>query len=323
MLARAFSRRWFWRTSGLVAASAVPAMAAWGLPSKSQCNRSVSFHADPSQWVALTFAESTIEPLAQSTTRRRRGRARNENRVPSMAVQTHLEAYGINVQKLVQSYPPIASYDLERVQKVTSYLNDLQVDVKRVVEAYPRLLSGQVDTYNKVVELLRHNDVNVARAVNLHPAVLTRGLTAIQNTMDAISSCGHSVARVVNRCPSVLRSSKSNVSAALELQDESLASKKRLAGPLTQEPPLCRNMHPKAVLLSSLGLDADWMLRKMPQVLTLTVDKCQRAVNYLNTLGVDVPKVVRLAPVYWGPDQIHCNRECSSSPRMGWIWCAM
>lgn len=37
------------------------------------CNRSVSFHADPSQWVALTFAESTIEPLAQSTTRRRRG----------------------------------------------------------------------------------------------------------------------------------------------------------------------------------------------------------------------------------------------------------
>lgn len=48
-------------------------------------------------------------------------------------------------QQAVRQYPPLVSYDVERVQQVTTYLDGLGVDVKRAVEQGPILLAGKLE----------------------------------------------------------------------------------------------------------------------------------------------------------------------------------
>eukprot|EP00667_Euglena_gracilis_P024351 EG_transcript_27927 len=132
------------------------------------------------------------------------------------AVQTLFRNYDIDLIKVVQRYPAVRGYDVQRVERVTSYLAGLGVDVKRVVEQRPAVLAGQVEKYDAVVQWLRHNGVNVARAVGTNPGVLSRPISALQEIGDAICSCGHSVANVVHRFPSILRMSSANVSLVLQ-----------------------------------------------------------------------------------------------------------
>eukprot|EP00667_Euglena_gracilis_P022171 EG_transcript_24577 len=235
------------RTSHCVSVSAVTAA---GVISRPRNNCSASLITSP-LWVILPIA---AEPL---------GRRRKENRTPSVAVQAHLANYNIDVAKVVKIYPAVASYDEERVQKVTSYLARLGVDVKRVVDKYPLILSGQVETFEKVVQLLRYNGVDVVRAVEQNPNFLHRRISTLQHTMDAVVSCGHSVADVFNRCPSFMRMSAADVSIMLELQQQTDAAATRHHRP----------MHPKALLLCSLGLDSEWLLKRMPRVLVFSMDK--------------------------------------------------
>eukprot|EP00667_Euglena_gracilis_P030147 EG_transcript_41201 len=122
------------RISQCVAVSAVTAA---GVISRPRNNRPASLITSP-LWVILPIA---AEPLAHSGARRVSGRLRKENRTPSVAVQAHLANYNIDVVKVIKIYPAVASYDEERVQKVTSYLARLGVDVKRVVDKYPLILS--------------------------------------------------------------------------------------------------------------------------------------------------------------------------------------
>eukprot|EP00667_Euglena_gracilis_P016546 EG_transcript_17331 len=138
-------------------------------------------------------------------------------RMPSADVQRHLDAFSIDVPKVVRRYPSVAKYDVGRVERITSYLVGLKVDVKRVVETYPILLTGQVERYEAVVELLRANGVDVVKAVNRDPNVLRRRLDTLRHIMAAIAACGHSVADVVDRKPAMLRCSASDVAAMLQL----------------------------------------------------------------------------------------------------------
>eukprot|EP00667_Euglena_gracilis_P026733 EG_transcript_32467 len=92
--------------------------------------------------------------------------ARLGHQMPAAAVQAHLAQCGIDAHKVVRCYPAIASYSVERVQRVTGYLAGLGVDVKRVVEGHPGLLAGKVEKYIKMVQLLRENGVDVARAAS-------------------------------------------------------------------------------------------------------------------------------------------------------------
>eukprot|EP00667_Euglena_gracilis_P012413 EG_transcript_12754 len=272
------------RTSECVAVSAITAAGALSRPCN---NRPGSLISSSPLWVILPIA---AEPSAHSAARRGRGRPRKENRTPSVAVQAHLATYNIDAAKVIKIYPPIASYDEERVQKVTAYLARLGVDVKRVVDKYPSILSGQVATYEKVVQLLRDNGVDVVRAVDLNPNVLHRRIVTLQCTMDAVASCGHSVADVFYRHPGIARMSTEDISIMLELQGQTHAAATGHHRP----------MHPKAVQLYSLGLDSEWLLKNVPKVLNLSLDKLQRVLQYLNSLGIDVPKVVRANPTVLG-----------------------
>lgn len=74
--------------------------------------------------------------------------------------------------KLLQRYPPIGSYKLERVQRVTSFLDGLGVDVKCAVKKYYWVLTGKVEKYEAVVQLLKANKIDVARVVNRTPNIL-------------------------------------------------------------------------------------------------------------------------------------------------------
>eukprot|EP00667_Euglena_gracilis_P011245 EG_transcript_11471 len=272
------------RTSECVAVSNVTAA---GVLSRPRNNRPESFISSSPLWVVLPIA---AEPSAHSGTRRGRGRPQKENRTPSVAVQAHLATYNIDVVKVVKAYPPIASYDEERVQKVTAYLARMGVDVKRVVDKYPMILSGQVEAYEKVVQLLRDNGVDVVRAVDLNPNVLQRRIATLQCAMDAVVSCGHTVADIFTRYPGFMRMSAADVSIMLELQGQTNAAATRPHRP----------MHPKALLFYSLGLDSEWLLKKMPRALALSMDKLQSVLQYLNSLGVDVSKVVRSNPTVLG-----------------------
>eukprot|EP00667_Euglena_gracilis_P014352 EG_transcript_14864 len=273
------------RTSECIVISVITAA---GVLSRPHNNRPDSFISSSPLWVILPIA---AEPPAPSVgARRRRGRPRKENRTASVAVQAHLATYNIDVVKVVKIYPPIASYDEERVQKVTAYLARLGVDVKRVVDKYPMILSGQVETYEKVVQLLRDNGVDVVRVVDLNPNVLQRRIATLQCTMDAVVSCGHSIANVFNRHPGFMRMSVSDISIMLELQGQTNAAGTRHHRPL----------HPKALLLYSLGLNSELLLKKMPRVLALSMDKLQSVLQYLNSLGVDVSRVVRSSPSLLG-----------------------
>eukprot|EP00667_Euglena_gracilis_P027608 EG_transcript_34278 len=182
--------------------------------------------------------------------------------------------------QVVQRYPPIASYDVKRVQEITAYLDQLGVDVKRVVECHPALLAGRVVAYEAMEQLLRANGVDVGRAVNLYPSVLKCRVATLQRTMDVVARCGHPVADIVNRDARFLRCSMADLVFLCELQKQANAS--IVAS---------REMHPKLAFFSSLGLDAKQLLKKMPKALILSLDNLQATVQYLNDLGVDVPKV--------------------------------
>eukprot|EP00667_Euglena_gracilis_P019197 EG_transcript_20521 len=234
-----------------------------------------------SYWVALSHIGLVPTPaLANPSIPRRRGPPRKENRIPSEAVQAHLTTFKFDVPKLLQRHPPIASYDVERVQRITSYLAGLGVDVKRVVQVMPSLLGGKVEAYDAVVQLLRNNAVDPSRAINSYPGILKRRCATLQRTMDAIASCGFCVADVVNLDPRIWRRS----AADLSLYQTNTA---------TNSSP---EMQHKAALLSSVGLEFKWFLKRMPKVLFLHTDKLQRTLQYLKDLGVNVPKVLYSAP---------------------------
>eukprot|EP00667_Euglena_gracilis_P009891 EG_transcript_10058 len=219
--------------------------------------------------------------------------------MPSTDVQRHLDAFSIDVRKVVRRYPAVANYDVGRVECITSYLAGLKVDVRRVVKAYPTLLAGKVERYEAVVELLRANGVDVVKAVNCNPGVLKNRPDTLRHTMAAIAACGHSVADVVDRQPRILRSSTSDVAAMLQLHRRSVAATQQR--PASGQPPPSPTGAPEAAdprvaLLASLGLDADRLLRKAPHVLVYSLDKLQVSVAYLKGLGVDTARVVWKAP---------------------------
>eukprot|EP00667_Euglena_gracilis_P017079 EG_transcript_17931 len=190
--------------------------------------------------------------------------------MPSAEVQRHLDVFAIDVRKVVRLCPAVAKYNVERVERITSYLAGLKVDVRRVVEAYPRLLAGQVERYEAVVELLRANGVDVVNAINRCPSVLRRRLDPLRHTMAAIAACGHSVADVVDRRPAMLRCTPSDVAAMLQLHRRSAASatpeRPASSQPLPSPAGALEAADPRVALLASLGLDTDRLLRRAPNV---------------------------------------------------------
>eukprot|EP00667_Euglena_gracilis_P011225 EG_transcript_11449 len=257
-------------------------------------------------WITLATVATVAQPQSLETTSgtaasdgAASGDVRpSECRLPNAAIQAHLEGYGIDVFKVVQKYPHIALYEVERVQRITSYLTGLDVDVKRIVEFLPNLLASRVEAFEAVVQLLRDNGVDVRSAVNRHPAVLRCKVSSLQHAMDAIVSCGHSVADVVNRHPCFLRTSKSDLSAMLHLQSRSEAAQGRLTG--NQQPSIgiagIARIDAKVAFMSSLGFDADHLLRRAPRVLNYNVDKMHSVVAYLKGLGVNAPNALQKAP---------------------------
>eukprot|EP00667_Euglena_gracilis_P014095 EG_transcript_14580 len=245
----------------------------------------------------LTTSRTSTPPPSAAVPPGRRGRPKLPHRVPSTALQAHLAVYGVNVPKVLRRNPAVASYDMERVERVTSYLAELGVDVKRVVDRYADILGGQVDIYEQKVQMLRDSRINVVRVINTNPAVLKKRIDTLQNTMDAISSSGHSVAAVVDRNPGILRCAVSSISSILQpRRDPSLAQPP--ASPLDNDP--------RVALLSSMGLDTNKLLRRDPRALFLSFDKMRSVVDYLTGLHVDVQKVVRRAPNVLGlrPDAL-------------------
>eukprot|EP00667_Euglena_gracilis_P012608 EG_transcript_12949 len=215
-------------------------------------------------------------------------------RVPSAAVLANLEQYSIDVPKVVQRYPPVASYGAERVERVTAYLAGLGLDVRRVVEGHPRVLAGQIEAYKAVVQLLAETGVEVTQTINRHPSVLTRRVVGLQHIIQVINSGGCRTADVVARCPSILRASAADLQSLMQLRELSNGAQQgrdhqRLAAE-----------DPRAALLASLGLEADKLLRRAPHVLKCSLDKLRAVVAHLTELGVDVPKVLRRAPFVFG-----------------------
>eukprot|EP00667_Euglena_gracilis_P012802 EG_transcript_13173 len=249
-------------------------------------------------WVALAnIGSETAQPEEQvrKTPKASGQRARPaDHRELSAAVQEHFEKYGIDATKVLRRYPPVVSHDVERVQRITSYLAGLGVDVKRAVEVESRVLAGSLEKYEAVVGLLRANGVDVARVVTRNPDVLKRHVATLKRTMAAIKHCGHSVADIVDHSPNILRSTAAGVSCMLHLQNMSTVTKK---GQSEQLAPATPDMDPRVALLFSLGLDSQLLLRKAPHVLNLSLDKLQTMIKFLEGLRVNAPKVLQMAPM--------------------------
>eukprot|EP00667_Euglena_gracilis_P011453 EG_transcript_11705 len=216
---------------------------------------------------------------------RKRGKEAND------AVQSLLRHYDIDILKVVQRYPPVQAYDVQRVERVVLYLAGLGVDVKRVVEKHPTVLAGKVEAYDVVVQWLRHNGVDVARVVGADPSVLSRRIGTLQEIGDAICGCGHSLADVAHRVPSIFRTSSADASLVLQLRKlahgpREIFDKERPSGEVDR----------KLALLSSLGLDANRLLRKAPQVLRCSSSKLFAVAEYLNKQGLDSRKIAQSAP---------------------------
>eukprot|EP00667_Euglena_gracilis_P018272 EG_transcript_19369 len=249
-------------------------------------SKQLAGHSFPSfsHWVVLSHMGLIPTPPSaiSSLPRSKGGRPQKENRIPSAAVQAHLATFKFDVPKLLQRHPPIASYDVERVQRITSNLAGLGVDVKRVVEVLPSLLGGKVEAYDAVVQLLRNSAVDPIRAVNGYPGILRRRVPTLQHIMDTVASCGFCVADVMNLDSRIWRRSAAD-----------LASLQHQTNTATNSSP---QMQHKAALLSSVGLEFKWLLKREPRVLFLHNDKLQSTLQYLKDLGVNVPKVLHSAP---------------------------
>eukprot|EP00667_Euglena_gracilis_P019333 EG_transcript_20704 len=211
------------------------------------------------------------------------------------AVQSLFRNYGIDIVKVVRRYPPVRAYDVRRVERVVSYLVDLGVDVKKVVEKRPAVLAGKVEAHDAVVQWLRRNGIDVVRVVGANPNVLSCRIDSLQKISDAICSCGHSVADVAHRFPSIFRLSSADVS--LVLRPGKLVHP--MKGLSDKEPPSGETDR-KLALLSSLGLDANRLLRRAPYVLACTFSKLFSVAEYLNEQGLDSRKIVRSAPQVLG-----------------------
>eukprot|EP00667_Euglena_gracilis_P017856 EG_transcript_18872 len=245
-----------------------------------------------SQWIHLAAIGLKCIPLAAKAVE-----GTPVRHTPSAAVQSHLNRYCIDVPRVVKCYPPIASYPVERVERITSYLAGLGVDVRRAVEYHPSLLGGQVEAYEPIVQLLQANGVDVARVLNTNPGVLKRRVATVQQSIDTIASCGHSVADVLRNHPAILRSSAANISSIFRLREYS----RRTSQTLTRD----QSCDPKVVLLASLGLDDDWLLKRGSRLVNCSFDKLHTGVSFLEGLDCGCPplnrgglamKVVRHAP---------------------------
>eukprot|EP00667_Euglena_gracilis_P010868 EG_transcript_11072 len=246
------------------------------------------------QWAALATSGAKTVLFPTETSAIASGAVPASPHLPSAEVQAHLSLYTVDVPKLLQRYPPIGSYKLERVQRVTSFLDGLGVDVKCAVKKYYWVLTGKVEKYEAVVQLLKANKIDVARVVNRTPNILARRVASLQRTMDAITDSGHSVADIFHRHPEIHRTPASNISTTLQwmqARQNPTAADKQLLSP---SPPVKED--PRGILLASLGLDSDCLLLKAPQLLGLKVENLCIVVEFLKGLGIDVPKVVRLAP---------------------------
>eukprot|EP00667_Euglena_gracilis_P014171 EG_transcript_14662 len=245
----------------------------------------------------LTTSRASTSPPSAGVTPGRCGKTKLLHRVPSPAVQAHLAVYGVNMSKVLRCYPSVASYDVERVEQMTSYLAGLGVDVKRVLDRNADILGGKVDKYEQKVQMLRDSGINVVRVINMNPGALKRRIAALQGIMDAISRSGHSVAAVVDRNPNVLRCAVSSLSSILQ---------PRRNTSLAQPPASPLDNDPRVALLSSMGLDTNQLLRRGPKILFLSFEKMRSVVDYLTGLRVDVRKVVQRNPNVLGmrPDAL-------------------
>eukprot|EP00667_Euglena_gracilis_P008525 EG_transcript_8645 len=211
--------------------------------------------------------------------------------MPNADVQDLLDGYFIDVQRVMRRWPSVVVSDAAQVERVTTYLAGLGVDVRRAVEKYPRLLGGRVEAFATVVQVLKDNGVDAVRVVNLYPDVLRRRAATLQRVMDAIVRCGLSAAEVAQRKPSIFQSSAAAISSL-----QALPKAPKQSGPLSPPVSPLGAADPRLTLLASLGLDADQLLQKAPNSVSLKFDKLQAVVEYLQGLGVDVPKLLRRNP---------------------------
>eukprot|EP00667_Euglena_gracilis_P009659 EG_transcript_9818 len=217
------------------------------------------------------------------------------SKVANDAVQSLLRYYDIDILKVVRRYPAVMSYDVRRVERVTSYLGGLGVDVKRVVEKYPTVLAGKVEAFDAVEQWLRHNGVDVARVVGADPGVLSRRIGTLREIGGTICSCGHSLADAAHRYPAIFRTSSAGASVVLELR--------KLAQPMTDLPDPewpSGETGRKLALLSSLGLDVDRLLSRAPQILSYRYSKLFAVAQFLNEQGLDSRKIAQSVPQVLG-----------------------
>eukprot|EP00667_Euglena_gracilis_P006333 EG_transcript_6376 len=227
--------------------------------------------AVPAQQEAAPPAAAVAAPLPAGAPAQSAG-----GNPPSADLQNLIIRYRIDVD----SYPAIANYNVQDVEVIISYLEQLGVNVQRVVQRYPAVFAGAprrnvVIACEGVVQLLRNNGVNVVRAIEGYPNVLRLRIDTLQRTMDAITAVGHTVADVVHRYPNIFRLSEGDIDCMLRIGPQRVPQPQQLPDPRVE-------------LFTSLGLNAYRLLKKAPGVLGCTYKKLMENLDYLASVGVDV-----------------------------------
>eukprot|EP00668_Euglena_longa_P011101 GGOE01013474.1.p1 GENE.GGOE01013474.1~~GGOE01013474.1.p1 ORF type:complete len:417 (+),score=84.46 GGOE01013474.1:65-1315(+) len=235
-------------------------------------------------WLALLAASG----------RRKAGRMMEKSDGVCVGVAEHLtNRYGVDVQKAVARYPPLKRYSLERVQQVTSYLEEeLKVDVKRVVTNDPAILSCKMDSMEERVRFLRSHNINVTQLVNAFPSVMRLTAFNIQSKLDIVTSRGIDASELVNRQPVILRTGLESLKRNYWTHtEEGTLAAEQASIPGTEQPPLSQVQY-----LQSLGVDMDRVLSKWPQLCGNSVEKMQKTVRYIQSLGINEARLLKSAP---------------------------
>eukprot|EP00668_Euglena_longa_P011100 GGOE01013473.1.p1 GENE.GGOE01013473.1~~GGOE01013473.1.p1 ORF type:complete len:416 (+),score=53.35 GGOE01013473.1:65-1312(+) len=234
-------------------------------------------------WLALLAASG----------RRKAGRMMEKSDGVCVGVAEHLtNRYGVDVQKAVARYPPLKHYSLERVQRVTSYLEELKVDVKRVLTNCPTILAFKVDSMEERVRFLRSRNIDVTRLVNTCPCGMGFRVSSIQSKLDAIAYRGIDASELVSRKPSILRIGLENLKRNYGTPAEQGAlAAERVSIPGTEQRPLSQVQY-----LQSLGVDVDRVLSQWPQLCGTSVENMQKNFRYIQSLGINEARLLKSVP---------------------------
>jgi hypothetical protein len=179
-------------------------------------------------------------PITAVSTQRMRG----ADAAPTAASDL-LTQHGVDIKKVRKRCPAAVRYDVTRVQSVLRFLSANHFDPAKTLNKEPQVLRVDPKVLAPNLALLQTLPIDVKKAVESCPRLLYLPIKTIQSKMDALALLGFNPEIMLGRC-----------SAIVTRGDDTIRR--------------------HVAFLQEIGLDANRIVPRQPQVIGLDIDRTLR-----------------------------------------------